>query len=137
MRDRAWSWQSTSTTRWQLCKLFKASLSTGQGNRDSTGSSRDSPGSCRETEAAAEAAAERQVMAQVAIYQLKLCLTTRTPEDSHHKKAKRSNSLSQVSKIKYPKLMKSLNNCMILSKFIFEILFITIQNYLKTHCKPF
>lgn len=37
---------------------------------------------------AAAAAAERQVMAQVAIYQLKLCLTTRTPEDSHQKKAK-------------------------------------------------
>lgn len=34
----------------------------------------------------AAAAAERQVMAQVAIYQLKLCLTTRTPEDSHQKK---------------------------------------------------
>lgn len=34
----------------------------------------------------AAAAVERQVMAQVAIYQLKLCLTTRTPEDSHQKK---------------------------------------------------
>jgi len=32
--------------------------------------------------------AERQVMAQVAIYQLNLCLTTRTPKDSHQKKNK-------------------------------------------------
>lgn len=71
-----------------------------------------------EAAAQAEAAAERQVMAQVAIYQLKLCLTTRTPEDNHHKKAKRSNSLIQVSKIEYPKLMMNLNNCIMLIKFI-------------------
>lgn len=48
------------------------------------------------------AEAERQVMAQVAIYQLKLCLTTRTPEYSPQKKKPNEAARTQVSKIKYP-----------------------------------
>lgn len=88
MRDREWCWQSTSTTRWQLCKLFKASLSTGQGNRDSS-TSRDSTGRCRGSNNSSSGSSRAtSKMAQVAIYQLKLCLTTRTPEDSHQKKSK-------------------------------------------------